>query len=128
MIQKKTLDVKGLRRSFHARHLLFNLKQETGRECYLHPHHLLLGKARNHQRSLNTAGNLDLSRLITLSSFASNSDVSPPAAGAGAAAFASNAFSLASTSTSYLDIAAPLADFAAVPLVAIASKINSQSI
>jgi len=32
---------------FHARHLLFNLKQETGRECYLHPHHLLLRKARN---------------------------------------------------------------------------------
>ena len=117
----------------HARHLLFDLKQETGRECYLHPHHLLLGKARNHQRSLNTAGNLDLSRLITLSSFASNSDVSQPAAGAGAggagaAAFASNAFSLASTSTSYLDIAAPLADLAAVPLVAIASKNNSQSI
>jgi len=28
----------------HARHLLFDLKQETGRECYLHPHHLLLLK------------------------------------------------------------------------------------
>ena len=32
---------------FHARHLLFNQKQETGRECYLHPHHLLLREARN---------------------------------------------------------------------------------
>ncbi len=83
---------------------------------------LALRKSKKPQSSLKTAGNLDLSRPITLSSFASNSDVSPPAAGAGAAAFASNAFSLASTSTSYLDIAAPLADFAAVPLVAIASK------
>jgi hypothetical protein len=32
MIQKKTLGVKGLYKVFHARHLLFILKQETGRE------------------------------------------------------------------------------------------------
>jgi len=45
MILKKTLEVKGLSRSLQARHLLFYLKQETGRELP-HPHHLLLSKAR----------------------------------------------------------------------------------
>jgi hypothetical protein len=46
MILKKTLVVKGLYRSLQARHLLFILKQETGRELS-HPHHLLLEEARN---------------------------------------------------------------------------------
>jgi|DEB0MinimDraft_10_1074344.scaffolds.fasta_scaffold01447_11 hypothetical protein len=46
MILKKTLAVKGLYRSLQARHLLFILKQETGRELS-HPHHLLLEETRN---------------------------------------------------------------------------------
>ena len=43
----------------------------------------------------------------------------PPVVPQSSCAFASNALSLASTSTSYFDIDAPLADFAAVPFVAI---------
>ena len=39
-------------RSLHARHLLFDQKQETGREYKPHPHHLLLREARNSEGHL----------------------------------------------------------------------------